>query len=200
VPPRGGGWCHAEAKRLGQAGATRPHAGYVDRVDTSEREGARSAEPTPENPREETAAERLDRNMAELMGELRVVVTGVQVLFAFLLVVPFDQGFEKVNSFERDVYFATLVLAALAAALVLAPSAHHRLLFRLGAKRDLVAVANWMAIAGMGAMALAIGGALALVAAFLFGDVAGVVAFVVASVALVALWVLPAAIVRRRSR
>jgi uncharacterized protein DUF6328 len=149
--------------------------------------------------RDETALERLDRNMEELTGELRVVVTGVQVLFAFLLVVPFDQRFASVDGFQRDVYFATLLLAALSAALVLAPSAHHRVLFRLGAKRELVAVANRMALAGMTAMAFAIAGALTLVSAFLFGDAAGVVACTGTLIALGALWLAPALIVRRHA-
>jgi len=80
--------------------------------------------------RHETPLERLDRNLEELTGELRVVVTGVQVLFAFLLIVPFDTGFAHVGNFERTVYFVTLVLAALAAVCTIAPSAEHRVLFR----------------------------------------------------------------------
>jgi hypothetical protein len=78
--------------------------------------------------RHETQLERLDRNFEELTGELRVVVTGVQVLFAFLLIVPFNSGFVHVGDFERAVYFLTLVLAALAAVCTIAPSAEHRFL------------------------------------------------------------------------
>src|SRR5580698_1933896 len=80
--------------------------------------------------RHETQLERLDRNLEELTGELRVVVTGVQVLFAFLLIVPFNTGFAHVGSFERTVYFVTLIFAALAAVCTIAPSAEHRFLFR----------------------------------------------------------------------
>jgi uncharacterized protein DUF6328 len=78
--------------------------------------------------RHETQLERLDRNLEELTGELRVLVTGVQVLFAFLLIVPFDTGFAHVGDSERTVYFVTLVLAALAAVCTIAPSAEHRFL------------------------------------------------------------------------
>jgi hypothetical protein len=92
--------------------------------------------------RDESYHERLDRNMAELTGELRVVVTGVQVLFAFLLVVPFNSGFHGIGPFERGVYLVTLVLAALAAACTIAPSAAHRILFRADDKQRIVRFSN----------------------------------------------------------
>ena len=85
--------------------------------------------------RDETELERLDRNLEELNGELRVVVTGVQVLFAFLLIVPFDTGFAHVGGFERAVYLVTLLLAAMAAVCTIAPSAQHRWVFRHDDKR-----------------------------------------------------------------
>src|ERR1700758_3439955 len=91
-----------------------------------------------EHRRDETQLERLDRNLDELTGELRVVVTGVQVLFAFLLIVPFNTGFQHVGSFERTVYIVTLVLAALSAVCTIAPAAQHRWLFRHDDKRRLV--------------------------------------------------------------
>ena len=84
---------------------------------------------THEKARDETSLERLDRNLQELTGELRVIVTGVQVLFAFLLIVPFDAGFAHVGRFEQIVYLVTLALAALAAVCTIAPSAQHRFLF-----------------------------------------------------------------------
>ena len=80
--------------------------------------------------REETEGERLDRNLGELLQELRVALPGVQVLFAFLLAVPFQQGFTKITSFQKDVYFATLLLTAISAVLLISPSAYHRLTFR----------------------------------------------------------------------
>ena len=84
-----------------------------------------------------------------MTGELRVVVTGVQVLFAFLLIVPFNTGFAHIGSFERTVYFVTLVLAALSAACTIAPSAQHRFLFRHDDKRHLVFDSNRVVIAGL---------------------------------------------------
>src|ERR1700751_4646934 len=111
----------------------------------SGRNGLRSRQ----NGRDETKLERLDRNLDELTGELRVVVTGVQVLFAFLLVVPFDSGFRAIGQFERIAYFVTLLFAALAAVCTIAPAAQHRLLFRQDDKAHLVLVANRLVLAGM---------------------------------------------------
>lgn len=82
-----------------------------------------------EKERDETQPERLDRNTVELLNELRVAGAGVQVMFAFLLVVPFNQGWKHVDGFEKVVYFATLLIVALGAFLLLAPPIHHRLLF-----------------------------------------------------------------------
>lgn len=125
--------------------------------------------------RGETQLERLDRNLSELNGELRVVVTGVQVLFAFLLVVPFDAEFSRIGPYERGVYFVTLLLAALAAVCTIAPSAHHRLLFREDEKREIVFDSNRIVIAGLVCLSLAMSGSLLLIATFLFGVVAGLV-------------------------
>ena len=89
--------------------------------------------------REETEKERLDRNLEQLLGELRVALPGVQVLFAFLLVVPFNQRFADITSFQQTVYFVTLLCATAACACLIAPTAHHRLEFRepgQGANRD----------------------------------------------------------------
>src|SRR5689334_23572075 len=80
--------------------------------------------------REETEEERLDRNLGELLQELRVALPGVQVLFAFLLAVPFQKNFTEATAFDEKMYFATLLLTALSAALLIAPSAYHRLTFR----------------------------------------------------------------------
>ncbi len=142
--------------------------------------------------RRETDLERLDRNLEELTGELRVVVTGVQVLFAFLLIVPFNTGFAHVGDFERTVYFVTLVLAALAAVCTIAPSAEHRFLFRHDDKRHIVFNSNRVAIAGLACLALAMCGSLMLVTTKLFGVSAGVVTAALGAVPFVLLWfVLP---------
>jgi Family of unknown function (DUF6328) len=138
--------------------------------------------------REETSLERLDRNMEELNGELRVVVTGVQVLFAFLLIVPFNTGFAHVGGFERTVYFVTLILAALAAACTLAPSAQHRILFRQDDKRRIVFLSNRVVIAGLVFLALAMCGCLLLVATKLFGAAAGTLTVVLGALPFLVLW------------
>jgi hypothetical protein len=141
-----------------------------------------------EEDRHETQLERLDRNLEEMTGELRVVVTGVQVLFAFLLIVPFNAGFAHVGSFERTVYFVTLIFAALAAVFTIAPSAEHRFLFRHDDKRYLVFNSNRVVIAGLGFLALAMCGCLLLVTTKLFGAEAGIVTAVVGAVPFAALW------------
>src|SRR3954464_4237071 len=92
--------------------------------------------------RHETEEERLDRNFIELLQELRVSQTGVQILFAFLLTLPFTQRFTQVSSFERDIYFVSLLFSGAASALFIGPVSYHRLLFRRGEKRQMVFVGN----------------------------------------------------------
>ena len=100
--------------------------------------------------RDETAAERLDRNTIELLNELRVAGTGIQVMFGFLLIVPFNTGWRHVSSFGHTVYFVTLLCVAVSGVLLIAPSVHHRILFRHGEKRYLITIANRVAILGDG--------------------------------------------------
>jgi hypothetical protein len=138
--------------------------------------------------RHETPLERLDRNLEELTGELRVVVTGVQVLFAFLLIVPFNAGFAHVGSFERTVYFVTLVLAALAAVCTIAPSAQHRFLFRHDDKQHIVFTSNRVVIAGLAFLALSMCGCLLLVTTKLFGITAGVLTASIGALPFLVLW------------
>ena len=120
--------------------------------------------------REESEGERLDRNLGELLQELRVVIPGVQVLFAFLLTVPFQQNFTKINGFEKDVYFFTLLCTALSAILLIAPSSYHRVTFRLQQKRELIRLANRFTIAGLTLLAMAMTGAIVLITNVLFGS------------------------------
>ena len=122
--------------------------------------------------REESEKERLDRNLSELLQELRVALPGVQVLFAFLLTVPFQQGFETVTPFQERVYFVTLLLTAISAALLIAPSAYHRMIFRTQQKHHLIFTANRLAIAGLAFLALAMTGAVLLVTDVIFGSTA----------------------------
>ena len=149
--------------------------------------------------REETEGERLDRNLGELLQELRVALPGVQVLFAFLLAVPFQKNFTEATAFDEKMYFATLLLTALSAALLIAPSAYHRLTFRYQQKHRLVFVSNRLAIAGLGVLALAMTCAILLVTNVLWGTVATTVVTTVLVLTMFAvLWVaLP---MRRRLR
>lgn len=119
--------------------------------------------------RKETATDRADRNLSELLQELRVALPGVQVLFAFLLTVPFTQRFGTLTQFQVDLYFAVLLLTALATVLLIAPSANHRLLFRKRQKEHLVQVSNRLAIAGLGVLALAMCGVILLISDVVFG-------------------------------
>ena len=124
--------------------------------------------------RGESQKERLDRNLSELLQELRVALPGVQVLFAFLLTVPFQQGFTKITPFQERVYFATLLCTAISAALLISPSAHHRVMFRQQQKHHLVRIANRLAIIGLGFLALAMTGAVMLITDVVFGATATV--------------------------
>jgi hypothetical protein len=124
-------------------------------------------EPGPhEGTREESQAERDDRNLGELLQELRVATLGVQVLFGFLLSLPFTTRFSKLSHGQRDLYLASLVFAGVAIALLLGPVAYHRLVFRRGQKEGLVQAASVMAITGLGAVGLAILAAVLLVTSF----------------------------------
>lgn len=148
--------------------------------------------------RPESEAERLDRNLGELLQELRVALPGVQVLFAFLLAVPFQARFADVNTFQESLYFATLICTALSAALLISPTAYHRITFHQQRKRHLVALANRLAIAGLLFLALAMTGAIVLISDLLFSGVAAVGIGLVALLTFVLLWaVLP---IRQRLR
>ncbi len=116
--------------------------------------------------RDESRTERDDRNLAELLQELRVAGLGVQVLFGFLLALPFSNRFAALSHPQRQLYIATLMLAALATALLLGPVAYHRLVFRRHQKESLVRAANAMAIGGLAAVGLAISAAVLLVTGY----------------------------------
>jgi MFS family permease len=120
----------------------------------------------PPDPREESEAQRDDRNLAELLQELRVAGLGVQVLFGFLLSLPFTTKFSKVSQGQRDLYLASLVLAAVSTALLLGPVAYHRLVFRRGQKERVVRAANTMALLGLAAVSLAVSSAVLLVTSY----------------------------------
>jgi hypothetical protein len=138
--------------------------------------------------RDESESERLDRNLGELLQELRVALPGVQVLFAFLLAVPFQQRFAQINSFEKDVYFATLLCTAASAILLIAPSSYHRMTFRLQQKRELIFLANRFTIAGLSFLALAMTGAIVLITDVLFGGLTTAIAGAGALAAFAVFW------------
>ena len=138
--------------------------------------------------RDETAAERLDRNTMELLNELRVAGTGIQVMFAFLLVVPFNTGWRHVSAFGRTTYFVTLLCVALAAVLLMAPSIHHRILFRHREKRYLVQTANRLAIAAMVFLAAGFTGILILISDVVVGGAAPWIFGACVAIGLAALW------------
>jgi Family of unknown function (DUF6328) len=142
----------------------------------------------PEGPPGETEKERLDRNLNELLGELRVALPGVQVLFAFLLTVPFNQRFAQVTSFQKDVYFVTLLCAAGASVCLIATTVHHRVTFRQRQRPHLVRVGNTLALVGLAFLAVAMVGAVLLVTDLLFGVVVTAVATSAVAMAIVGVW------------
>jgi predicted membrane channel-forming protein YqfA (hemolysin III family) len=130
--------------------------------------------------------ERLDRELIELLNELRVVLPGVQVLFAFLLTVPFTNQFARITNGQRQVFFATFLLTAVATALLIAPSAYHRLRWRQHDKAQMLVTANRLSIGGMVFLTLALVSASFLVTDLMFHATAA--ALVTAAVAGLFLW------------
>ena len=122
--------------------------------------------------RDESNAQRLDRNYAELLQELRVAQTGIQILFAFLLTIAFQQRFTHLSSVQRGLYVGTLCCAAIAAALFIAPAAAHRVVFRRHLKHELVSLSGRLAATGLVFLALTVLGAVLLVVDLVAGPVA----------------------------
>jgi hypothetical protein len=132
--------------------------------------------------------ERVNRELIELLNELRVALPGVQVLFAFLLTVPFSQGWVKTTSFQRDLFFATLGATAVSTALLIAPSAWHRIHFRQKNKEQILVASNWLTLAGLGFLAAAITGAVMLIADYAFSETLTIISGIVAAIVLGGLW------------
>jgi hypothetical protein len=148
--------------------------------------------------RDETATERADRNFSELLQELRVAQTGVQILFAFLLTLPFTQRFESVQSDDKVVYLGTVVAAAIAMACLVAPVSYHRILFARGLKRELVHAAGRLASAGLVFLFLAVIGALYLIVDVVVNALAAwIITGALAALFLMLWYILP---IRRRYR
>ena len=132
--------------------------------------------------------ERVNRELVELLQELRVALPGVQVLFAFLLTVPFSQGFVQTTDFQRDLFFATLAATAVSTVLLIAPSAWHRIHFRQKDKEHILLASNKLSMAGLGFLALAMIGAVMLIADFAFSATLAIISGVVATIVLAAFW------------
>jgi hypothetical protein len=145
-----------------------------------------AAEPVSGRP--ETVEERADRNLNDLLQELRVALPGVQVLFAFLLTVPFSQRFDELTPFQEKLYFGILCGAALSTALFIAPTAGHRILFRLQQKEYLVVAANRLTLIGLGVLALSMAGVIALISDLIFGATTSVITTAVALLVFGGLW------------
>jgi hypothetical protein len=140
--------------------------------------------------RDESTAHRLDRNYSELLQELRVAQMGIQILFAFLLGIAFQQRFSTISRFDHGVYLATLFFSATSAALFIAPVPMHREMFRRHLKDELVRYTSRLAIAGLVFLALAMLGALLLIVDVLEGTVAASIATASAAIVFGYLWLL----------
>ncbi len=142
----------------------------------------------PGSGREESETERLDRNLNELLQELRVALPGVQVLFAFLLTIPFAQRFTELTTGQERIYLGILLSTTISAALLIAPSAYHRINFRKQQKGKLVFVSNVLAIVGLGFLALAMTGVVLLVTDFLFATAVTVVCTTLSALMFAIFW------------
>jgi hypothetical protein len=150
-------------------------------------EQRRAVRPSPP-PEDETPQERLNRNYEELLAGLRVALPGVQVLFAFLLILPFQSRFVGLTAFQEKVYFASLLCTAFASVLLIAPPARHRIRFRQEDKAYVVFTANRLAIGGFGLLGLGIVGTILLVSELLFGAATAAVATAAVGLLLTWLW------------
>ena len=137
----------------------------------------------------ESGQERRARELIELLQELRVVLPGVQVLFAFLLTVPFSARFGDVTPLQQAVFFGTLVCTAISAALLIAPSVHHRLLWRQQAREHRLRVANQLAITGMVLLVPGMVGAVFVITDILYGSTAAAAGIAVITAFFVYVWV-----------
>jgi hypothetical protein len=137
---------------------------------------------------EESEKERVDRELIELLNELRIALPGVQVLFAFLLTIPFSRGWPQTTKLEHDLFFLALLSAVASTVLLMAPSAYHRILFRSRSKERLLFHANRIAIAGMASLAVSLGASLYLVAEYVFGSAAAATVTGIAGALVALLW------------
>jgi amino acid transporter len=137
---------------------------------------------------DETPKERADRELIELLNELRVVLPGITVLLAFLLAVPFAKGWPRVTDFQRNVFVVAFLSTALSVALLTAPSSYHRLRFRQGNKERMVRIGNRLSIAGIAASAVSLLAVVVLVMDFVVSRNAAIAAAAALFVVIAALW------------
>ena len=137
---------------------------------------------------QEGESERNSRRLIELLQEVRVATAGVQILFGFLLAVPFSQQFEKISSFDKHVYLVVLICTSLSAALLISPTALHRLLFQRGHKEEIVEYANVMTIWGLVLLLVAMVGVVLLLTDVIFGTAAAVAVTVPVGLVFVITW------------
>jgi uncharacterized protein involved in cysteine biosynthesis len=142
----------------------------------------------PQTGRKETEHERVDRNLQEMLGELRVALPGVQVLFAFLLVVPFNQRFGQVTEFQKTLYLITLLFTTASTVCLIAPTVHHRIEFRRQDKENIVTAGNRIVIVGLLLLAIAMTGAVLFVTDVLYGTTTTVAAAAGVGAAFALLW------------
>jgi hypothetical protein len=136
----------------------------------------------------ESKAERLDRELEEMLQELRVALPGVQILFAFLLIVPFNNRFEQVTEVQRNVYFTALLCALGAVSCFIAPTAYHRWRFREFDKERLITTSTWLARFGLVFLAVALTASAFFVTDFLFERVLALAVAAGVALALGGLW------------
>jgi Family of unknown function (DUF6328) len=163
------------------------------------RDGQGAAASSGVDDRGERPPERADRNMVEMLQELRVAQTGVQILFAFLLSLSFTQRFADIDDFQRWTYVVTLLLTTLTTGLLVAPAAIHRMLFGRGVKAITVRIGHRLFVAGLAALALTLVGALLLVLDVSVGRSFAVWASVLSGVGLIGLWFVVPLPVRARN-
>lgn len=132
--------------------------------------------------------ERHDRELIELLNELRVALPGVQVLFAFLLAVPFAQGWKTITPFQKDVFFVAFLSTAVSSALLIAPSSYHRLRWRVEDKGRIVRISNRLTIAGLFALVISILSVVLLVADYIFGRTLAIATTAAIASVFVTLW------------
>ncbi|MEV6639975.1 DUF6328 family protein [Amycolatopsis sp. NPDC051371] len=136
----------------------------------------------------ETRNEQLTRNVGELLQELRVAQAGVQILFGFLLSVVFTDRFHDASGFEKSLHLSAVALAVAATALLTAPAAWHRLLFRTGSRERILTVGNKLVLVGLVCLALAITSTVALIAKVVYGEIAMIVMAVLCVLLFGILW------------